>query len=159
MLRNAAVIVDPAARTWTSSAGLVRGHHVRLRVDAGALGLVRAVPSVLDTLHAAFTRAVARDPGACLVELTLVWNGTTRSEAEGYRGAAPRVATLRDALVAYFEGASMHDVAEACGVLALTTTGRDVAVHAPDAAASIEGPVCDALRVILGVDVKVSWRT
>ncbi len=77
---------EPAARAWTSSAGVMRAFRVRVWTTADALMELAAAPSLHDELTAVLSASIARDPGATLDAIELAWGRRARC-AHGYREA------------------------------------------------------------------------
>lgn len=91
--------------------GMTAGFHSReavLGLDAETLGLLRAVPALVDALHAALAVAMAkREPREKLVNLAFRWVPSRRPQASAYRDAPPQApnVTVHAGLTAYLEGA------------------------------------------------------
>ena len=133
--------IAPGVSTWEGSEGRVEAHRVTLALDARTLGRVRASHALVDALDAALAKAVAQRRGEALVGVELRWaRGGSRAVARGYRDGPPvGEGTLREALVAYLEGAGQADLARvvARGEIA-TEPARVRIVLQPDQRAQLD---------------------
>lgn len=162
MLRHGALSVDAPVSSWESSEGTVVGVRVSLAAPAAELGGLRRAPGVLDALHAALARAVARTSGHALHTLRLTWDGTREAAvAHGYRDAepAPRI-SLEQGLAAFLEAAGEPELADvvatsrvrvAEGAVTLVPINGVAAMFARDAQPRLE----EAARALLGPDVSL----
>jgi hypothetical protein len=110
VLRTAVVRLAPGLRPSLAFDAL----EAVLGVEAQTLGLLRAVPALVDALHAALAIAIAtREPREKLVDLSFRWVPSARPQASAYRDApplAPEITAL-SGLIAYLEGAGDHALA------------------------------------------------
>lgn len=160
LLERADVVLDAAVQTWAASHGTVRGHGVRLRLDARSLGVLHAAPAVADALHGAFARAFAHSPDDALSSLSFDWNGAITTAITTYRGVALRAGrvSLAEAVGEYLDGAGAASDARFARGCELRETGPgEVLVHAlPDPwhATALR----DAVRALLGEKTAVLFR-
>jgi hypothetical protein len=159
VLSHATVAVEEGVARWHSSAGVVQAHRVTLGLDARTLGGLRALPSLVDALAAAFAGAIARQPLESLHDLTLRWTPGARPVAAGYRDAPPPAAeeSLGEAVMAYLEGSGEGELARSLAPLDVdASSAPDVVVHAarPDTLrddAHARHMLTSALRDLIGV--------
>jgi len=156
-LARAEVILDEGVRTWTASHGTMRGHRVRVRVDAWTLGALRAHPGSEDVMQAAFARAIAASPDESLAEFTTEWSGAVATVVTTYRGDVLRAgeAALGDAVCAYLEGAGEREAAQHARHLNIRGLSPGEVVVDPEPNAWTSTAVKGALRALLGERARV----
>jgi hypothetical protein len=112
-LQQGQLTIAPGVAGWEGSEGRVEAHRVILALDAEQLGRLRASHAVVDALDAALAKAVARRKGEVLLGVELRWaRRGDRAVSRGYRDGPPvGEGTLRDALIAYLDGAGKPTLA------------------------------------------------
>lgn len=167
VLSHATVAVDEGVARWDSSAGVVLAHRVTLGLDARTLGGLRALPSLVDALAAAFAGAIARGPRESLHDLALRWTPGAHPVAAGYRDAPPPAAeeSLGEAVAAYLEGSGEGELARSLAPLDVDASSPpELVVHTARPAvlrddAHARHALTSALRDLLGVaDARVRVR-
>lgn len=160
-LERAEVILDEGVRTWTASHGTMRGHRVRVRVDARTLGALRAHPGSEDAMQAAFARAIAASPDESLAEFFTEWNGAVATVVTTYRGDVLRAGAvaLGDAVCAYLEGAGEGEAVRLARHLSIREASPGEVVIDRDPGAWTSTAVKGALRALLGERARVLFLT
>jgi hypothetical protein len=152
VLAHAELAVAWAVDRWESSHGAVVGHRVTMLLDARRLGQLRAHPSALDAICAALATAIAMRPNESLVELATRWVPDARAATMGYRDAPPPPVSLKEALVAYLDGAGNARLARAVALANIERAGvtelivRDL----PSEGRSSYSELARAVRALLG---------
>ncbi len=160
-LERAEVIFDEAVRTWTASHGTMRGHRVRVRVDAHTLGALRAHPGSEDAMQAAFARAIATSPDGSLAEFNVEWSGAVATVTTTYRGEVRRagMVALGEAVCAYLEGAGEREAARLARHLHVREASPGEVVIDRDPGAWTSTAVKGALRALVGERTRVLFLT
>jgi hypothetical protein len=157
LLSHAGISVAWAVARWDSSAGPVDGHRVSLALDASQLGGLRATPAAHDAMCAALASAIAMQPGESLLDVTTRWAPDAHAVAAGYRDAPPPKVTLKQALVAYLEGAGSMLFAAAVQDARVERAGvTDVVIRGlPDTGSVRLSELTSAVRDLLGEATRV----
>ena len=154
-LTHSPLTVRHAVTRWSASDGDVTGHALRLAVDAQTLARLDRDPVARELLLVALSGAAAGRAGESITDVSLAWDGTVLSEAEGYRSAPDtRVkASLCDAVEAWQRARG-----EAVTALHEITQEGDIAtVRGERIDAAARGAFEHALRVLSGART-VRWR-
>ena len=152
VLAHAELAVAWGVERWESSEGAVVGHGVTMLLDASRLGQLRGHPAALDAICAALAAAIATRPRESLVELATRWAPDARAARAGYRDAPPPPVTLKEALVAYLDGAGNPRLARAVARANIERAGvtelivRDL----PPEGGSSYSELARAVRALLG---------
>jgi len=152
VLAHAELAVAWGVERWESSHGAVVGHRVTMLLDASRLGRLRGQPSALDAICAALAAAIAARPSESMVELTTRWAPDARAATAGYRDAPPPPVTLKEALVAYLEGAGNTRLARAVALASIERAGMTELIvrDLPQEGGSSYSDLARAVRALLG---------